>query len=524
MHAKKNLAGDSIPDITLVATAALALLAGLTVVLRMFLARQGFSEDEFFQLAFVNEKLPHFFVQFFRLDQHPPFHFLQLKLWSIFSAADGWMLLNSVLWHLISCATLYVVARRWLGKSAALLAVALYALIPQVVFSATSLRFYAMIPTLALLAWWLNAQLLSTGERRIWPWLAAVFVQLALGYSHAIGFFFVLWLMVAAAAQQFPASGRVSGRSMAWRRWLAVQAGVIILLLPAMVLAVGRVLMSQGAAGVSDGNADPGGIISHHGGMVAGWGMQWAYAKALGAVFFGAALCLGLRYQATRSMSAVILIGPYAMAALIALVMAPMYKTPVYSAVLVPFTCMALAGGLIALKNHWGSKIAVPLLLAMAVFIFPASSHLNRAVSPYQPVAAELKRLTKPGDLVVIPKLYIYWAIMRYTVGPDWGSPLEVLPALSDSWQRMNNRLGPTLTKALKLEPVTDRIVHDGIVYIVGDNASTTASTVQRVWLVQRPRYPLPIKISPDFTLKGVVFESGDPEVTQILLYQRSTP
>jgi hypothetical protein len=77
--------------------AAAALLWGAAVAVRMALLRTGFSEDEFFQLSFVNEPLPTFFTQFVRLDQHPFFHFLQLKLWGLVSHADGWMAANSML-------------------------------------------------------------------------------------------------------------------------------------------------------------------------------------------------------------------------------------------------------------------------------------------------------------------------------------------------------------------------------------------------------------------------------------------
>ena len=138
-----------------------ALLIGFAATLRVFLLKDGFGEDEFFQIAFINESIPYFFVQIARLDQHPPFHFLQLKMWAEFFSSDSGLLFNSIAWHGISCATIFWVGRAWLGVTAGLIAAALYALVPQVVSASVELRFYSMIPTLAVGAWWINTKLLN---------------------------------------------------------------------------------------------------------------------------------------------------------------------------------------------------------------------------------------------------------------------------------------------------------------------------------------------------------------------------
>jgi hypothetical protein len=489
-----------------------ALLLGLAFTLRLFVLRDGFSEDEFFQLTFVNEGLPHFFVQFVRLDQHPFFHFLQLKLWALVSQSDGWMLFNSVAWHIASCAIIFAVGRAWQGTATGLLAAALYALVPQVLVASTMLRFYAMIPGLAVLAWWLNVKLLSGQDRRPWMWVALVATELALGYSHAIAFFFVAWLALAGAAQV----AVTKPEAPAWRRWLWVQSVAGLLLVPLVLLAVSRILM--GGDGEPGGNHDPGTLIDHWGGMVVGWGMQLPWARAIGAALFAAAIVAGLWQQRTRALTAVMLIGPYATALLVGLVLAPMFKTPVYSAVLVPFVCLVLAAVISQARWLW---LAPALLVTGAVAAVPASDYLNSGVSPYRPVAEQLRKRAQAGDVVVVPKPYLYWATMRYAVGPQWGSAMEVLPALSDSWLRMSKRLGPDLTQMLKLTPRTQQVVSGGITYVVGQDATVPSATAQRVWLVQRPRYPLAPVLADGFVSQGVVFEMGSPENTQIVLYER---
>ena len=499
------------------AAALLGLLLGLAATGYTFVHRSGFNEDEFFQLTFLNEGLPQFFSLFLRLDQHPPFHFLQLIPWAAVSTGDGWMLFNSVAWHGVSCLVIWAVGRAWLGSTAGLLAAALYALMPQVVSASTTLRFYAMLPALVVLVWWLHVRLLSRTPHRARWWWALVVLQVAFTYSHAIAFYFVFWIALAAAVQQ----RAEVGADAPWRRWLMVQAGVLVLLLPQVGLTAARALMARGTGDMIGGNNDPGGLIDHFGGMTAGWGMQWAWARVAGTGVFVGALLVGLSHTTTRRMVVIMLIGPYALAVLIGMVLTPMFKTPVYSSVLLPFACLGLAGGLARPGGWWRPAVAVGLLAAMAAFIFPASAHLNRGVSPYRPLVAELKRVAQPGDVVVVPTPYLYWAVMRYAVGPYWGSPLAVLPALNGSWLKLTDRLGPTVSQALKLIPVTNEVDHGGIRYVIGDDAITASRDASRVWLVYRTGDERPVGLAPGLADQGVVFQTGRPEVTQIRLFAR---
>ena len=499
--------------------AGLALLLALAVALRTFIQRDAFSDgDEIYQLAFVNEPLKTFLALFLRLDQHPPLHFLQLKLWSLVSDQDGWMLANSLVWHGLSCLAIWAVGRAWLGQSAGLLAAALYALLPQVVVSATTLRFYAMLPALAVLTWWLHMRLLSPQPQTRRLWWALVLVQVALAYTHAIAFYFVFWLALAAGLQQ----SMVVGRAAPWRRWLLVQSGVLLLVLPQVLLTVARALIARSAGDAAGGNHDPGSLIDHFGGMTAGWGMQWTWARAAGAIFFAMALALGLWRPVTRWMSIGLLVGPYALAMLIGLLVTPMYKTPLYSAMLVPFCCLAMAAGLMAWPVTWRLPAVVVLVVAMLAFLLPASVHLNRGVSSDRPIVAELQRLARPGDVVLVPNAPVYWRVMRYAVAPNWGSPLAVLPALQGSWLRMTERLGPRLSQFLQLVPATQQIQHAGITYVVGADARGPAAAAARVWVVEvAADERTALQLAPGLNDRGVVFRAGSPLLTQIRLYAR---
>ena len=198
-----------------------------------------------------------------------------------------------------------------------------------------------------------------------------------------------------------------------------------------------------------------------------------------------------------------------------------MFKTPVYSAMLVPFACLALAGGLMGMTGKLGPWLAALALAGMAAVAIPVSQHLLQRTSPYMPVVAELKQRALPGNLVVVPKPYLYWAVMRYAVGPNWGSPLEVLPALNENWKRMIGKLRPDIAVALKLIPKTDHVVHAGITYVIGEDALRDSAGAKRVWVIQRIVYPTPARLAEGFVDKGVVAQFGDRETTQLKLFER---
>ena len=521
----------------LIAVSVLALLVGLVSTGHAYLTRNGFNEDEFFQLAFVNQPFPDFFLQFLRLDQHPPFHFLQLVPWSLVSQSDGWMLSNSLLWHGVSCLTLWAVGRAWLGAPAAWLAVALYALTPQVISAATTLRFYAMIPALALAVWWLNRKLLAAAQPPGWHWWALLMLQVALAYSHAIAFYFLFWLVLAAGLQQ--RLGDVPAASGRWRRWLGWQAVAVLLVLPQVLLTGARGYMARGTGDAVGGNNDPGDLVDHFGGMTAGWAMQWPEARWLGAALFALAVVLGLWRSRSRWVAALVLVAPYAVAMVIGAVLTPMFKTPLYSAMLVPFACLCLAGGLLNGRrpagdaglsvststrsaDGWlGPTAAALLLVVLAVVVWPASVHLNRSTSPYQALGDKLKAELQPGDVVVVVKPYLYWAVARYAIGPQWGAPLDVLPAPVGSWANLIQRLGPERAEQLRLVPRTQEVVHGGVRFIIGDDARQASAGAARVWVVERLQYPAEVRMDPALVARGLQFDAGVPERTVLRLYTR---
>jgi mannosyltransferase len=492
--------------------ACLALVAGLAATLKAFISLDGFWEDEFFPITFINEPFPSFFVAVARLDQHPFLYFLQVKVWALLFSGDKGLLLNSVAWHLVSCLAIFFVGRAWLGVATGLLAAAVYAVVPQVVWASVTLRAYSMIPALAVGAWWLNVRVLSGPETPWRRWAALAAIELALGYSHAIALYFVGWVALAAAMQVLGEQ-----RSAApWKRWFLIQICIGLLILPVPISA----LMRESGPGNSDG----GSAIFYLGTMVAGWGMKSVAGLALGTALYAMAIVLGLREPKTRALTIGLLIGPVALAMIVSSFLIPMFKTPVYSAMIMPFASLALAGGLLALKGNWGPRIAIILLAVMSLAVIPVSQILLERSSPWQPVSAELKRLTQPGDVVVVAKPFAYWAVLRYAVGPNWGSPLEIMPLRpSAAVGRLLELLGPKISETLKLVPKTNHIVHGGVTYVIGDDAVRDTGNAKRVWVVHRLRYPIPVRLAEGFRDQGIVARYGDREPVEVQLFDRRT-
>lgn len=475
------------PEKILAAFAAVAFLMGLAASFNVYLSVPGFWEDEFYQVTFANEPFTKFIFAVARLDVHPFFHYLQLKVWAELFPSDKGLLANSIFWHFISCGVIFYVGRAWRGATVGLLAVAIYVLIPQVVWASATLRMYTLIPALAVGAWWLNVRALSKENVGKREWLGILVIELALAYSHAIAFFFVPWIALAAAMQVWE-----SRRNQApWRQWIILHGIVGLLLLPLAVMAAFR-------TGIPGNRAPEENIVFVMGAMLAGWGMKSLLIRGVAAAFYGAVVILGLRDKSNRPLTLWLLLGPLVAGLAITFLVAPMFKVPVYASMLMPFMALVLASALARLQGVVRYWLAVSLLTVLAVAVFPTTEILfkDRTTNPWELVANEIKTRAVTGDVVVIPKAHEYWAVLRYAVGPRWGAPSEVLPAPNERWISLMNILGPTLSNFLGLLPKTNQVESAGITYVIGEDAIAETRSAPHVWVIHSRRYAVPVRVA----------------------------
>lgn len=168
-------------------------------------------------------------------DIHPPGYYLLLHLWQLLSrptpAATGrgsaqpleFLYAFVSLWASVATLALLVpVGRRLVGKPATLIGLGLAAVNPFAVWYAQEVRMYAVAGLLGLLCLWATLRALETGGVR--P-LALYVVTAAAGIWTLYYFVFLLGGLVAAAALFAPTWRR-------YRRWLAAQVGVLLLIVP----------------------------------------------------------------------------------------------------------------------------------------------------------------------------------------------------------------------------------------------------------------------------------------------------
>jgi hypothetical protein len=491
------------PERTLMVFAAIAFFVGLAASINAFQSIPGFWEDEFYQVTFANEPFSKFVFAVARLDVHPFFHYLQLKFWAEFFPSDKGLLANSLFWHFVSCCVIFYVGSAWRSLMVGLLAVAFYVLVPQVVWASATLRMYTLIPALAVSAWWLNVRVLTKKSVSNKEWLGILAIELALAYSHAIAFFFVPWIALAAVMQVFDSRRN----QVPWRQWFILQGIVGLLLLPLAIMAAFR-------TGIPGNRAPVDNIVFVMGAMLAGWGMKSLLIRGVAAAFYGAVVILGLRDKSNRPLTIWLLLGPLVAGLTITFLVAPMFKVPVYASILMPFMALVLASALVQLHGVVRYWLSVSLLVVLTLAVFPTTEMLfkDRTTNPWELVAQEVKARTVPGDVVIIPKAYEYWAVLRYAVGLKWGAPSEVLPAPNERWIKLVNRLGPALSDFLGLLPKTNQIESAGVTYVIGEEAVVETRGASHVWVINSRSYTVPVSVADGYG-KSVLVWQGEQGV-----------
>jgi hypothetical protein len=472
--------------------------------------RSSLWEDEVIALTHANQPFPLFFIEVLRNDVHPPLYFLQLKAWAALGfESDAMILLNSMLWAFVSLVILFNVAKKLCGKKAGWYSIAIYAAFPIFAYGAGNLRMYSMVPGLALLTWYANQRWFKQPQNK---WLAvAIALEIFLAYVHAIEFYFVAFLAFAALAEAVmstkPANSVEPSRPIV--KWLLWQLLAGLCMSP---------LVGSGVVRGSDASA-PGslwGILSEPGALIAGWGPSEIFAlRAAGLVIFAFFAVVAVKSPIARLKTLIIPLGALAVAILVSIIFKPMLKTPVFASNLLPFLALGAGIGIATLSGRWvrvGTAIALLLLSAAAIpLVF-----LQLPKDSFAGTAAYVRANAKAGDVVVIPNVSVYWGILRYAVGPHWGRPLDVMPIKQNAqWFSLLQKLGPTRTAALGLQPKTNIVVENGVSYAIGPDATQTTKNAGRIWVVQRDNYAVDAELAGPFVRKTMVrVNSGDVVVS----------
>ena len=482
----------------------LLLLVGCAAVLHYTSLRGSLWEDEIIALTHTFQPLPSFFVGVMRNDIHPFFFFLVLKGWMVFAPASApWALASSLAFTLLSVAVIYCVSRAVHGAQAALWAVVIYLLLPTTAWAAGNLRMYALMPALVVAVWYLNLRFLRAPTR--WSGCALLLLQLCTAYTHAIAFIFVAFIALSVLIGELR-----SGPRTALRPWLALQvlAGVLMLPLPMSALVRGTEPLAPSqldsfyttfAQTVAVNTGEP-------------------LLLCAGLLVFAMLVALAMQGRTARITTLGLPVGVLLVTIGIGFLGKPMFKSPVFSANLLPFLAIGAGAGVATLlreQRRTAAALACAGVALLACITIPVSSKLIPEQN-YQAAASYLSGQVQRGDTVVVPHLSVYWAVMLYSTHRTWGEPLAVRPADNPQWQKITQKLGPALAGRLGLIPGAPYVDFQGVRYCTGTDATACTRGAARVFIVDRRTYNNGVQLATPMRPLRTAYFSNELAVTEL--------
>jgi len=499
-NSMKPLAGSKLEQWLCV----LFIAVGCLVTLLWWHGRTSLWEDEIIAITHGNQPLPLFFMETLRNDIHPPLYFLQLKLWhDLGFTSDAAVLFNSVCCAFISLAVLFGITRKVYGARAACFATALYAVLPIFAYSGANLRMYGLVPACTLLVWYVNRQWFLLRERKWLAWM--IVLEGAASYLHAIEFFFVGFIAIGACLESLYTMRQMRRQGAAGARasaaglggWVLAQAVVLVLIVPLMGSAVIRGSEATAPSTVLMSLTEPGALVT-----------GWAPASILslrmaGLLIFVFLAAVAMLERRSRVRTLAIPIATLAAAIAVSMLAKPMIKVPVFASNLLPFIALGAGAGLALHGSRYWRAGAFACMAVLACAAIPLMRYQTSA-DAYGATGRQLLQAVRPGDIVVVPNVSVYWGVMRYAVGENWGQPLDVMPPANAQWEAVFRKLGPEKTALLGLRPSRDHVVSNGVTYLLGDDARRLTAAASRVWVVQRDGYKVDVQLGAPFTRQSL--------------------
>ncbi len=489
---------------------AFALIFGVASAIAYWWNRGSLGEDEIIAITHGLQPFPTFFIEILRNDLHPFFYFMLLKFWSSLDiGSDKWVLASSLVCALFSAAVIFCVTCLGHGRQAALWATGLFCALPTFAWAAGNLRMYGLVPGIAVACWYANRELLAHGR---WGWAAGlVLLQFLQAYTHAIGFFFAAFIALAALIEQWDHAD-----SQRLRIWAVAQTLSLISMLPVVASALVRGTEPLDKPSLFS-------LVTYPVHLLVPYGVGSDFSFLIGGLSFVLFLLFGSGDKSGRIPQLIITCGALFACIVISSMGKPMFKSPVFTANLVPF--LVIGAGIGLSKAQWQ-----PWRLIASVYIVFMSFHTwlwvqeTRVVGNYQPAGQYLSLNAAPGDVVVVPNVSVFWGIMRYAVGPSWGHPLDVMPLQSkEAWTKLKEKLGPTWVERLSLTPATDHVDHLQVRYVIGNDAHQYMSRSGRTWIVHRDNYKETVQLAYPARVDKVIWFGKELSVSLALADQSGT-
>jgi mannosyltransferase len=221
-------------------------LLGIVLIGLLFriyhLGTQSIWLDEAFSVALAKMTLPQM-VQAAAPDVHPPLYYFLLHYWIIvFGTSESAVRLLSVLFGVLAIPMIYVVGRQLFNKQVGLVAALILALSSFNIYYSQETRMYSLMVLLALLSMYFFWRFLQQSNL-----VSSVGYVLSTGllvYTHYYGWFVVI------AQNIYVVTLLLLSKHRAYRLrdWAVLQAIVVALFVPWMVVLVNQILRREAAA------------------------------------------------------------------------------------------------------------------------------------------------------------------------------------------------------------------------------------------------------------------------------------
>ena len=223
-------------------------VALLTIVLIGLLFRvyhlgtQSIWLDEAFSVALAKMTLPQM-VQAAAPDVHPPLYYFLLHYWMmVFGTSESAVRLLSVLFGVLAIPMIYVVGRQLFNKEVGLVAALILALSSFNIYYSQETRMYSLMVLLALLSMYFFWRFLQ--QSNLVSSVGYVLSTTLLVYTHYYGWFVVI------AQNIYVVTLLLLSKHRAYRLrdWAVLQAIVVALFVPWMVVLVNQIFRREAAA------------------------------------------------------------------------------------------------------------------------------------------------------------------------------------------------------------------------------------------------------------------------------------
>jgi 4-amino-4-deoxy-L-arabinose transferase-like glycosyltransferase len=385
------------------------------------------------------------------VDIHPPLYYLLLHLWTdLLSSASTMVRLLSVLAGTATVALIYLTGRELLGERGGLLAALLLAISPFHVYYSQEVRMYGLVTLLGLAAFYCALKMEGSERRTLW-WFGYVLAASAALYTQYYAAFLLIGLNLWVLA--FWLRERRPFRSMV--PWLGAQAAVVLLFLPWVWFAAGKlssyvrfkVQADQDVAlnaSVYFGRHLAAFNWGHAEGILADWWWLSLLPLVILLLGFGLLLRAGSDRESIRKGLAVSALWLFLLLCGYAVNLVFPFNPPRSERLLLlalPFYLLTMAAVLLALwrLRRWGAVLLAALFLAPGLLSLAFSYAVPRYPDDdYRPVAARLRALALPSDALVAVhpwQVGYFHAYLPDDVRPALIlTPREVLPQERQLW------------------------------------------------------------------------------------------